>query len=181
MFPILVTMTPLASLAFFGTVAVTLLPLVAAGMVYESLIAHILNSPGYATMITNPFYLGFAANQPLILIAPFVLVLVFLLVVLETKRFGPIVLPRPSLRTKDWRAVFVSALPLVLMFFSWTQIWYYSWFVIPVLLMRQPEDMARYRWMFVAIWIAHFAGILLNLEYFLSGPIAALLDHLRPA
>lgn len=180
MFPILVTMAPLASLAFFGTVAVTLLPLVASGMVYESLIAHILNSPGYATMTTNPFFVGFASAQPLALIAPSVLVLAFFLVVLKTKKYGPIVLPRLSFRTRDWRAIFVSALPLVLILFSWTQIWYYSWFVIPVLLIRQPEDMARYRWMFVAIWTAHFVGILLNLEYFLSGPIAALLDHLRP-
>jgi hypothetical protein len=179
-FPILLTVAPVASLAFFGVGALTLLPLVVSGMGYESLLAHLLNSSGYASFITNPFFLGWGFTNPIVLIAPAVLVYGFLLMILEPRYIGPVPVPTTSLRVSDWRSVVVYALPLLLMVFSWTQIWYYSWFVVPVLLIRQPEDMKRYRWMIVAIWLAHFLGILLNLEYFLSGPIAELLNHLRP-
>jgi hypothetical protein len=40
--------------------------------------------------------------------------------------------------------------------------------------------MANFRYAFAGIWVAHFAGILLNIEYFLTGPIAEILEHLRP-
>ncbi len=179
-FPILLTVAPVASLAFFGVAILAMLPLVVSGMGYESLLAHLLNSPGYASFITNPFFLGWGFTNPILLIAPGVLVYVFLIKVLEPRRIGPIPIPTTSLRVSDWRTAYVYALPLILMVFSWTQIWYYSWFVVPVLLIRQPEDMMRYRWMIAAIWLAHFSGIILNLEYFLSGPIAELLNHLRP-
>jgi hypothetical protein len=179
-FPILFTMAPVASLSFFGVGVLTLLPLVISGMGYQSLLAHILNSSGYASFITNPFFLGWCFTDPIVLIAPAVLVYGFLLMILENRNIGPVPVPTTTLRVSDWRSVAVYALPLFLMFFSWTQIWYYSWFVVPVLLIRQHEDMKRYRWMIVAIWLAHFLGIFLNFEYFLSGPIAELLNHLRP-
>lgn len=178
-FPILLAVAPVASLAFFGVSVLTILPLVVSGMGYESLLAHLLNSSGYAAFTTNPFFLGWGLTNPIVLIAPAVLVYGFLLLAFEPRSIGPLLVPTSSVRLSDWRSVFVYALPLLLMVFSWTQIWYYSWFVIPVLLIREPEDMKRYRWMIVAIWLAHFLGILLNLEYFLSGPIAELLKHLR--
>ncbi|MFX1264612.1 MAG: hypothetical protein ACFFH0_04495 [Promethearchaeota archaeon] len=178
-FPILLTVAPVASLAFFGVTGLTLLPLVVSGMGYQSLLAHLLNSTGYASFTTNPFFLGWGFTHPVVLLAPAILTYCFLLMVLDSRNIGHIPIPTRSLRVSDWRSVVVYALPLLLMIFSWTQIWYYSWFVVPVLLIRHPEDMKRYRWMIVAIWIAHFSGILLNLEYFLSGPIAELLGHLR--
>jgi hypothetical protein len=178
-FPILLTVAPQASLAFFGVGALTVLPLVASGMGYQSLLAHLLNSSGYASFITNPFYLGWAFTNPIVLIAPAILIYGFILMVLDSNNIGPIPFPVASPRTRDWQSVIIYALPLVLMIFSWTQIWYYSWFIVPVLLMRRPEDMERHRWMIVAIWVAHFLGILLNLEYFISGPIAEILNHLR--
>jgi hypothetical protein len=99
--------------------------------------------------------------------------------VLKTKRLGPIPIPTLKLRSKNLTGLFVLSMPLVLMFFSWVLIWYYSWFVPMVLLLKTPDEMMRYRWMIAAVWVAHFVGIALNLQYFLAGPIAEFFGHLK--
>jgi len=178
-FPLLLPNAPLASLAFFGTALMLSIPLLLTGMGYESLLAHLFNYSGYAEIITNPFYAGWVFENPLAIIAPLLLVYSFLLAAFETSNIGPMPYPRPHLRTRDWRAIYVYALPLLLILFSWTQIWYYSWFVIPALLLRSSNDMENFRWIMVGVWIAHFAGILLNLEYFIEGPFIEFFNHLE--
>jgi hypothetical protein len=100
--------------------------------------------------------------------------------VFETRTFGLIPVPTLSLRVAGRKAILIFAMPIVLVFFSWVLIWYYAWFLIPVLLLESNDDKERYRWMIFAIVIAHFLGILINFEYFLSGPIAEFFGHLRP-
>ncbi len=178
-FPIFFAAGPLASLSFVVTIIGLSLPLLATGMGYTSLIAHLTNSPSYASITTNPFYLGLAAANPVAIIAPAILVVVLLYSVLVTKRLGPIRVPTLKLKSKSFMGLFIFCVPLVLMFFSWVLIWYYSWFVPMVLLLKTPDEMMRYRWMIVAIWVAHFVGIALNLQYFLVGPIAEFFGHLK--
>jgi hypothetical protein len=124
-------------------------------------------------------YLGLAITNPAALIAPALLVVAFLYCVLETKPLGRIRIPIPKLRYTSLTTIFIFSLPLVLVFFSWVLIWYYSWFIPMVLLLKTPEEKMRYRWMIAMILVAHFVGIALNLEYFLSGPLTEFLGHLR--
>jgi hypothetical protein len=166
-FPIFFLSSPIASIAFFAIIAIALL-------------AHLLNSSGYSAIITNPFYLGLSLANPWSIIAPAVLVIAFIYCVFETRTFGLIPVPTLSLRVAGRKAILIFAMPIVLVFFSWVLIWYYAWFLIPVLLLESNDDKKRYRWMIFAIAIAHFLGILINFEYFLSGPIAEFFGHLRP-
>ncbi|NHJ15141.1 MAG: hypothetical protein EAX95_15770 [Candidatus Thorarchaeota archaeon] len=178
-FPVLFALAPLQSLSFFIVSIALFVPMLLSGMSYNSLIAHLLNSPGYARMITNPFYLGLVPMNPLSIIGSLVLVWAVLCAVLEVRLIGPIPVPTKRLRTSSRRSIYLTTIPLVLLVVSWTQVWYYSWFIAPFFLMKSPDDMSKFRYVIVGIWIAHFLGVFLNLEYFLSGPIAEILLHLR--
>ncbi|MHA2230100.1 MAG: hypothetical protein ACXADL_01965 [Candidatus Thorarchaeota archaeon] len=179
-FPIFFLASPIASIAFFAIIAITSLPLLLSGMGYSALLAHLLNSSGYSAIITNPFYLGLSLANSWSIIAPAVLVIAFIYCVFETRPFGPIPVPTLNLRIVSPKAILIFAMPLVLVLFSWVLIWYYAWFLIPVLMLERNDDKKRYRWMILAIVIAHFLGILINFDYFLSGPIAEFFGHLRP-
>lgn len=178
-FPVFAAAGPLASISFFVSVAALSLPLLMTGMGYTSLLAHLSSSPSYSTIITNPFYVGLGATNPSALLAPASLVIAFLYCVLETRTVHHIPVPVPRLRLRSWLSVYLFALPLVLMCFSWVLIWYYSWFIPFALMLKTPEEMSRYRWMIAALWIAHSAGIIMNLDYFMTGPIAEFFGHLR--
>jgi len=52
-FPVFFYIAPLQSIAFFAVSIVIFLPLVLSGLSYASLIAHLLNSPGYAQLVTG--------------------------------------------------------------------------------------------------------------------------------
>jgi hypothetical protein len=177
--PLLLPIAPIASVAFFGTSLLLMFPLFLTGMGYESLLGHILNSSGYASIITNPFYSGWILTNPLGIIAPLVLLYSFLLSAFETRRVAFLIVPTRKLRSHDWKVIYVYAIPLFLVLFFWTQIWYYSWFVIPALFLRDEADLENYRWIMSGIWAAHFIGIFANLEYFIEGPIAELFRHFR--
>jgi hypothetical protein len=178
-FPVFFAAGPLASVWFVASLLVLSLPLMAAGIGYSSLLAHLTNSPSYATITTNPFYVGLAITNPVALVAPALLVVAFLYCVLETKPLGRIRIPILKLRFTSLTTIYIFSLPLVLVFFSWVLIWYYSWFIPMALLLKTPEEMAKYRWMIVAILLAHFVGLALNPHYFLSGPLAEFLGHIR--
>ncbi|MGD2072931.1 MAG: glycosyltransferase 87 family protein [Candidatus Thorarchaeota archaeon] len=178
-FPFFITASPLASLAFFGCIFLTLVPFLSTGVFYDSLISHLLSSSQYATFIANPFYIGLVELNMLAIISPIILVIAFVYSVFEIESDSIIPLPTNNLRVKEWRNVLLFGLPLILIFFSWVLVWYYSWFIIPILFFENSEDISRYRIMFGAIWIAHIVGILINLEYFLEGPIAEFLAHLQ--
>ncbi len=178
-FPFLLAASPIASTAFILVIGVTSIPFLLSGIGYGTLTAHLLNSSEYSSMITNPSFLGLVTMNPLSILPPLILVLTFLYCTLNTRKIGRVSIPWTGLRTSDWKTVLVFAMPLTLMLFSWVLIWYYSWFVIPFFLLKREEEMKRYRWMIVAIWVAHFLGILLSFEYFFNGPIAEFIGHLR--
>ncbi len=178
-FPILLAADPISSIAFLVVNLLFVIPLFASQIMYGSLIAHLSNSASYSTLITNPFYLGLVFTNPLAIIAPSILVIALALMIFETKRVGFVEVPTRRLRTSDWRTILIFALPLTLIVFSWVLIWYYSWFIIPMLLLDRNEDKSAYRKMIAAIWMAHFTGILLNFNYFMNGPIAEFLGHMR--
>ena len=177
--PFFIAASPLASLAFFGFVIITMAPFLISGIFYESLIAHLFSSPQYAEFISNPFYIGLVEINPISIIAPMILVIAFIYSIFETQTYYGIPLPSSKLRINSWRSVLLYGLPLLLTLFSWVLLWYYSWFIIPILFFERTEDMAHYRLIFIAIWIAHFVGILLNLGYFLDGPISEFFAHFR--
>jgi hypothetical protein len=177
--PFFIIASPIASLVFFGSVIITMIPFFLSGIFYDSLISHLISSPQYAEFISNPFYIGLVEFNPFSIISPIILIVAFIYSIFETQPYHSIPLPTTNLRTRSWRSVFLYGLPLLLILFSWVLLWYYSWFIIPILFFDRTEDMARYRLIFIAIWIAHFVGILLNLGYFLGGPIAEFFAHLE--
>lgn len=178
-FPVLLALSPLQSISFFIVSIALMLPLLLSGMSYASLIAHLLNSPGYAKFITNPFYIGLIPANPISAIGSITLVYAVVCTIFEVRMIGPFPLPTCQMRVKSRRSAYLMAAPLILLIVSWTQIWYYSWFIVPFFLMKNPEDMSRFRYVLLGIWLAHFLGLILNWEYFASGPIIELLGHLR--
>jgi hypothetical protein len=177
--PIIALCNPLVLVSFFVIGGALFIPMLASGIGYDTLIQHLLSSTSYANTISNPFYIGFVGINPLSILAPLTLILAFLFCILETRSFHGIPIPTLTLRTRRWQSILIFALPLVLILFSWVLIWYYFWFIIPLLYIQDEDDHARYRYMFVGILVAHFLGIFLNLEYFLSGPILEFLGHLK--
>jgi hypothetical protein len=177
--PFFIAASPISSLAFFGFMIITMVPFLVSGIFYDSLVAHILNSPHYAKFISNPFYIGLIELNPFSVITTIVLLSAFIYSIFEINGNRFIPLPTSRLRVKEWRNIILFGLPLILMFFSWVLVWYYSWFIIPILYFEKKEDMSKYRIMILAIWIAHFLGILINIQYFLEGPITEFLAHLQ--
>ena len=178
-FPVFFYIAPLQSIAFFAVSIVIFLPLVLSGLSYASLIAHLLNSPGYAQLVTNPFFVGFIFTNPISIIAPICLLWGVFCAISEVRWFGPIPIPSRRIRTRARRSIYIYILPCILLFIGWTQFWYYSWFIVPFFLLKSEDDMAVFRYVLLGLITAHFVGVFLNLEYFLSGPIAEILEHLR--
>ncbi|UCE09417.1 MAG: hypothetical protein JSW61_10645 [Candidatus Thorarchaeota archaeon] len=178
-FPFFMAASPIGALAFLATLAITSLPLVLTGVGYSTLLAHLQNSAAYSELVTNPFFIGLFFSNPASIIAPAVLFISLTYMLLQTKTTRGFPIPLLQLKSKDWRRTLVFASPLILVAFSWVLIWYYSWFLVPFYLLNKEEDRSDFRWMIAAIWIAHFSGILLNLEYFVNGPIAEFFGHLK--
>ncbi|MCK5151461.1 MAG: DUF2029 domain-containing protein [Candidatus Thorarchaeota archaeon] len=177
--PIIAIANPLLIISFVIVAGILFLPMLLAGINYDTLIQHLLNSTSYASTISNPFYLGLVGVNPLAVVAPTVLIITFLYCILETRNYRGIPVITIKLRTRKWQSIVIFALPLVLILFSWVLIWYYYWFIIPVLYLRDEQDQRKYRYMFIGILLAHFLGVFLNFEYFLSGPILEFLGHLK--
>ncbi len=179
LFPMFAIADPPATIGFFVMNILLMLPLWVSNITYSSLLAHLSNSSSYSRIVTNPFFIGMAATNPIVILAPAILVIVLIFGVFRLKRVGRVVLPSRELRTRSLKTIFIFMLPLSLIFFSWVLIWYYSWFIVPIFILDTEEDKRKYCWMIFAIWAAHFAGILLNLNYFLNGPIAEFFGHMR--
>jgi hypothetical protein len=177
--PFFTAASSFASLAFFACLFITYLPVLLSGVFYDSLVAHLLSSSQYAAFITNPFYIGLVQLNPFSAITPIILIIAFAYSIFEVRLKNSVPFPTRKLRVKEWTTILLYGLPLILIFFSWVLVWYYSWFMIPVLFFKRNEDMSKYRIMIIAIWIAHIIGILINFSYFLEGPIAEFLAHLR--
>ncbi|MHA1961850.1 MAG: glycosyltransferase 87 family protein [Candidatus Thorarchaeota archaeon] len=178
-FPLFISASPVSTLAFFTTVAITSLPLLFSGVGYNTLLAHLQNSSTYSELITNPFYFGLSFSNPVAILSPMILIIALAYLLLETRpsRFIPI--PILSLKSRDWKRVLIFSSPLILIAFSWVLIWYYSWFLILVFVLNNEDDQSEYRWMMGAIWVAHLCGVVLNLDYFINGPIAEFFGHLK--
>jgi hypothetical protein len=177
--PILIAANPLSLVPFAASVGVLYMPLLFSNIHYEALIEHFIAGSSYANSITNPFYIGFGFSNPIAFIAPAALVFAFLYSILEIGQKGFLVYPRLRLRTRDWKVIYIFALPLGLIFVSWVLIWYYAWLILPVFYLTQEEDRCRYRNVAIGIFFAHVFGILANLDYFLAGPIKEFMAHFR--
>lgn len=177
--PIMFASNPLSLLIFITVFGILLLPTILGGTSYDALLQHLVSSSSYSSSVSNPFYIGLAIQNPLAIFAPLILVLAFCYCTLELRKLGPFLIPTLKLRTRDYWSILVYALPLALVFFSWVLIWYYFWFILPVMYLRNQNDQSQYRYMFIGILCAHFLGLFLNFEYFLSGPILEFLGHLK--
>ncbi len=178
--PFLIASIPM-SLVGFGVVSlIALVPYFMDGVVYTSLIEHVFNSPNYASMITNPYYVGFISENPLAVFGPLVLVITLLYGLTETRSWHGIMVPSLRLRTHNWKAILVYLAPISLMFFAWVMVWYHMWFLLLVFFLENEEDMSRYRWIIISLWVAYIVGIVCNLEYFLAEPLQYLLYNIRP-
>ncbi|MBD3405193.1 MAG: DUF2029 domain-containing protein [Candidatus Lokiarchaeota archaeon] len=170
---------PVASIAFFLTTISLFLPLLITGVSNESLIAHLLNSSSYSDIITNPFYIGWVAQNPISILAPLVLFIAFLYCTLETKNWKGIPILQPRFRIQQPLAILLYLIPLGLVFLSWVLIWYYAWFFFSILLFEREINARKYRYILVGFAIAHIVGVLVNPGYFLVGPLQEFLNHFK--
>lgn len=177
--PILIAANPLSLMTFVASVGVLYLPLLFSGIQYETLLAHFTVGSSYASSITNPFYIGLGFSNPIAFIAPAALVVTFLYSILETGQRGFLIYPKLHLRTRDWKVIYIFAIPLALIFVSWVLIWYYAWLILPIFYLTQEEDRCRYRNVGIGILFAHVFGVLANLNYFLAGPIKEFMAHFK--
>ncbi|MFW9908472.1 MAG: glycosyltransferase 87 family protein [Candidatus Thorarchaeota archaeon] len=177
--PILAATAPVSLIFFLIVLGSLLTPLLIAGASYSSLLQHLLSSTSYATSVSNPFYIGLSLSNPIAILAPLALVIAFIYSVLEHRKYGRIPIPVLKFRTREWKNIIVYLLPLALIFVSWVLIWYYFWFIIPVLYIKGDEDPAYYRYLFIGLLLAHFLGLFLNLDYFLAGPIMEFFGHIK--
>ncbi len=178
-FPILAAANPLAIIGFLGTILVLYIPLLISGIKYTALFEHFFSSSEYATSITNPFYYGHALTNPIAIIASLSLVIAFLYAIFESKKYHGIPVISMKLRTKNWKSIYIYAIPLSLIFVSWVLIWYYAWLIIPMLYFDNEEDKTKYCYIAFGLFFAHALGLLLNLQYFIDGPILAFLSHFK--
>ncbi len=177
--PVLLIANPLSSISFIIVNALLLLPFILNGKGYDTLFNHVFNREGYASMITNPFYIGWIGSNILAIIPIIVLLIAFAYAIFAGKRTNGILLPLGNLEVRSARTILIFILPFILVLFSWVLMWYYAWFIIPVLLIEESKEASRYRYILLGIGFAHVFGILINLDYFILGPIAEFLGHLK--
>ena len=166
--PLILAASPVSLVIFIIVAAALTLPLLLSGVSYTTLLAHMSNSSSYSSIVTNPFYLGLISTNPLAIIAPFILILGI--------SFS---LYRLKVSLRNWRTILIFTTPIILVAFSWVLMWYYGWFLIPILYLSKDREALHYRYVIAAIWFAHFAGILLNFDLFLNGPLAEFFGHLK--
>jgi hypothetical protein len=166
--PFFLAASPLSLIVFILVAGALSIPLLLSGVSYTTLLAHLSNSSSYSSIITNPFYLGLSLSNPIAIFAPILLTvgIIFSLYKLRVS-------------WSSWRVILIFITPIILVLFSWVLIWYYAWFLIPVLLLEKDDEAMNYRYVIGFIWLAHFVGILTNFELFLNGPLAEFFGHLK--
>ncbi|MFW9918769.1 MAG: glycosyltransferase family 87 protein [Candidatus Thorarchaeota archaeon] len=177
--PVLIAASPLALVGFLISSGVLAAPLLLAQIQYNALFEHFFATSSYANIIPNPFYIGHVFANPLAIIAPAAFMISVIYGLFQTKRIRNVPVPTLSLRTRDWRTIYIFLLPLALIFIPWVLMWYYYWFIIPFLYLGREEDMRMYQSVAIGIFLAHALGLLVNFQYLLSGPIQDFISHFK--
>jgi hypothetical protein len=174
-YPFFLIANPVASISFIAIIVSTMIPMLFTGFQYSPLLAHLINSSEYVHFITNPLFVGWTLSNPLAIIAPLIVILTsaFCIIKLKHLYFSNEQNINSKLR------VLVFLYPIILIFYSFIQLWYYVWFIPMILLLQHPEEMKQYRWLILSIWIAHFLGIILNFSNLWEWTILQFFAHIN--
>ena len=171
-FPFIIIANPVASLAFIALNILMLLPMLLTG---SPLFAHLINSIEYTHFTTNPLFIGLTLTNPVAVFAPLLVILFCVYSILKLKQLYDF----KEVRELNWLRLIIFLYPLILIFYSFVQAWYYIWFVPLMLLLEHEKEMKQYRWLLVIIWIAHFLGIILNFNSLWEWTIMQFFAHVR--
>jgi hypothetical protein len=170
-FPFLVSANPLASTAFFIIMISMMIPMLFTGFQHSPLFAHLINSSEYTHFITNPLFIGLSFTNPLALIAPIIVILTCGFCLFKVKQGF-------NLTGVNRLRLVVFLYPIILIFYSFIQIWYYVWFIPLMLFLERTEELVKYRYVLLSIWVAHFLGILLNFNSLWEWTIMQFFAHI---
>ena len=171
-FPFILVTNPLASIAFIIMNLLMMIPML---LTSSPLFAHLINSIEYTHFTTNPLFIGLTITNPFAIIAPVLLVLTCIYSILKIKHIYNF----KQIKNLNWLPIIVFLYPIILIFYSFIQAWYYVWFVPLIILFKREEEMERYRWLLFSIWIIHFLGILLNFNTLWEWTILQFFAHVR--
>ena len=171
-FPFIMIANPLASIAFIAMNFLMVIPLLLTG---SPLFAHLINSIEYTHFTTNPLFIGLTFTNLLAIIAPILVVITCMYSISKLKQFYNF----RDKRNLSWLRIIVFLYPIILIFYSFIQVWYYVWFIPLIILLEYEEEMERYRWLLFTIWIVHFLGIFLNFSSLWEWTILQFFAHVR--
>ncbi|TFF92502.1 hypothetical protein EU545_00790 [Candidatus Thorarchaeota archaeon] len=190
-FPLFFLDAPMASIWFFISALLTVIPFAFAGVGFESLIMHFLNTSSYSAHIVNTLYPGLAFATPDLTqdpithypwppaLIPLVLYVAFFIYTV------PLYLPTLSeLRTKSWREridslvpLYVYMLPTILFVFRWVMPWYLFWMGIMIFFFERDKYSIGYLKEITVVGLLYSCGLAFNWPYFISAPLHDFLSH----
>jgi hypothetical protein len=171
-FPFILVTNPLASVAFIIMNLLIMIPMLLTG---SPLFSHLINSIEYTHFTANPLFIGLTFTNPFAILAPILVILACMYSILKLKHLYNF----KEIKNLNWIRIIVFLYPIILIFYSFIQAWYYVWFIPLILLLKYEEEMKKYRWLLFTIWIAHFLGIILNFNSLWEWTIMQFFAHIR--
>ncbi len=189
--PILFVASPLSIVWFLASLLLSVVPMAAAGLSYDSLFEHFLNSSSYSSVIVNPLFPGLAWGTPDIsgaagatyiwppALVPTIIVGAFFLT--TVRQFLP---DKKSFGEATWWGrlellvpFYIYCVPCLLFAFRWVMPWYLFWFGALIFLYKKDEHAVAYLKLLVVIGLCYAFGVILNYPYFGARPLPDLLSH----
>ncbi|MBD3405903.1 MAG: hypothetical protein GF411_07215 [Candidatus Lokiarchaeota archaeon] len=188
-FPVFFLVNPLSSVWFFISMIITVVPLTMFGVGFDSLIKHFLNTSEYSQQIVNPTFPGLVqspilpdATSSYLWLPALIPVILYIAFVLYT---FPLYLPEKkeffdaSLYDKFKKLIplYVYLLPGILFVFRWVMPWYLMWLSSMIFVFKSERHSHGYIKHLTIVGLVYAYGVLVNLPYFLSGPLPDFLGH----
>lgn len=190
-FPLFFLDAPMASIWFFISALLTVVPFTFAGVGFDSLIMHFLNTSSYSAHIVNPMYPGLFSATPDLTqdpityyswppaLIPIVLYVVFLLYTV------PHYLPSLSeMKERSWRGriesfvpLYIYMLPAILFLYRWVMPWYLFWMGIMIFFYERDDYSIGYLKEITVVGFLYSSGLAFNWPYFASAPLQDFLSH----
>ncbi len=181
-FPLFFVEAPLASIWFFLSLLLTIIPFTL-GADFQSLLSHFLNQSSYSSYVVNGLYPGLFFSTPVIgttetylwppALIPAVMYFGFMLYTID------LYLPKKKeFLDASWRGrldllkpLYIYLIPGVLFLFRWVMPWYLFWFAPMVLLFENDEQASGYMKHITIVGFLYTFGVFCNYPYFISGPL----------
>jgi hypothetical protein len=189
-FPLFFLESPLASIWFFASTLLTVIPFTFLGASFDSLLSHFLNTSSYSTYVVNPLFPGLLISPDTTnnsgttyvwfpALIPLVIYLGFMLYTL------PLYLPQKQVfLDSSWRKridllkpLYVYLLPAILFVFRWVMPWYLFWLGIAIFLLDNDDQAIGYLKQVTIVGFLYAFGVMCNWPYFSSGPLPDFLLH----